>query len=98
MSSKAKILGGLSWTLMSRVGVQVCQFVFGIALARTLSPVEFGVFGMLTVFTGFAQVVSEGGLNAAIIHKQDISETDRSTAFWLQVFAGLMISAIFFVA
>jgi len=97
MSAKTKILRGLSWTLVSRIGVQLFQFAFGVALARTLSPAEFGVFGMLIAFTGFAQVLSEGGLNAAIIHKQDVTEVVGSTAFWLQVFFGLAMSVIFFI-
>jgi PST family polysaccharide transporter len=98
MISKSKILHGLSWSLISRIGVQAFQFAFGIALARTLSPTEFGVFGMLIAFTGFAQVLAEGGLNAALIHKQDATEIDQSTAFWLQVFAGLVLSLAFFFA
>lgn len=98
MSSKSKILRGLSWSLFSRIGVQAFQFGFGIVLARTLSPVEFGVFGMLLAFTGFAQVLAEGGLNAALIYKQDATDLDQSTAFWLQVFAGLVLSLVFFFA
>jgi len=98
MSAKQKVLRGLSWSLISRIGVQGFQFLFGVALARVLSPTEFGVFGMLIAFTGFAQVLAEGGLNAALIYKQDASEVDQSTAFWLQVFAGLLLSVAFFFA
>src|SRR5690348_10388827 len=98
MSSKQKVLHGLSWSLISRVGVQAFQFLFGVALARVLSPAEFGVFGMLIAFTGFAQVLAEGGLNAALIYKQDASEVDQSTAFWLQIIAGLILALVFFFA
>ena len=53
-------------------------------LARLLTPEEFGVVGMLLVFTGFAQVLTDGGLNSALIYKQEITERHRSTVFWIQ--------------
>ncbi len=96
MTLKSRVIHGLSWSFISRIGMQVFQFGFGVVLARTLSPVEFGVFGMLVIFTGFAITLSDGGLNSALIHKQGATEADKSTVFWLQLMLGVGLTVLFF--
>ena len=96
MTLRSHVLHGVSWTLACRVGSQAFQFAFSIVLARLLSPAEFGVIGMLLVFTGFAQALADCGLSSALIHKQGLSERHRSTVFWLQLLVGFLLAAIFF--
>ncbi len=92
----SSVRGGLLWSLSSRVGSQALQLAFSIALARILSPAEFGTIGMLLVFSGFAQLIADSGLTSALIHKQDLREVDQSTVFWLQMAAAVALTAIFF--
>jgi O-antigen/teichoic acid export membrane protein len=97
LTSSGNIRGGLLWTLMSRFGAQGLQLVFGIALARILGPREFGLVGMLLVFSGFAQLLSDTGLGTALIYKEDLDEDDKSTVFWIQIVASAALSAAFFL-
>ena len=90
-------LHGLSWAFASRVGGQAFQLAFSIVLARLLTPEEFGIIGMLLVFTGFAQTLADFGLSSALIQNQAVAEIHRSTAFWLQSAAGLVLCVVFFV-
>lgn len=90
-----RIANGLSWSLASRVWAQGCQFAFSIVLARLLTPADFGIVGMLFVITGFAQAISDAGLSSALIYEQRVNETHFSTVFWLQLFVGICICAIF---
>lgn len=96
MSLRQKVVRSLSWNLLGRVGTQIFQQAFNIALARMLTPKEFGVIGMLLVFTGFAQILSDGGLNSALIYFQDAMDDHYSTAFWLQLCIGLILGGAFF--
>ncbi|MDE2181436.1 MAG: MOP flippase family protein [Alphaproteobacteria bacterium] len=99
MNLRDQVLRGLSWSFLSRFGSQVSQLVIGIILARMLSPNEFGIIGMLLVFTGFAQTFVDGGLGSALIYHRDIGEVHRSSVFWLQLGAGIILFwALFFAA
>jgi PST family polysaccharide transporter len=81
---------------LGRFGTQLFQVCFSIALARLLTPAEFGAIGMLFVFTGFAQVLSDSGLSSALIYNQKITEAHRSTAFWLQMAIGACLTLLFY--
>lgn len=87
-------MSGLLWSALSRVGQQAVQFAIAILLARMLTPEEFGLIAMITVFTGFAAFFSEMGFGAAIIQRQDIEQRHLSSIFWLNVAAGLILTAI----
>ncbi len=91
-----KVVHSASWNLVGRIGTQFVQTGFSIVLARLLTPNEFGAIGMLAVFTGFAQVLADSGLGAALIYKQDITEAHRSTVFWLQVAISIPLTASFY--
>jgi PST family polysaccharide transporter len=96
MTLRQKVFHSLSWNFTSRIAGQFFQVAFSIVLARLLAPSEFGVIGMLLVFTGFAQALADGGLNSALIYRQDATEIHQSTVFWMQVAAGALLSLIFY--
>ena len=96
MTLRQQVLHGLSWNFISRIGSQFFQLAFSIALARLLTPREFGVVGMLLVFTGFAQALADGGLSSALIYRQDDSDAQSSTVFWLQTGVGAVLSLLFY--
>ena len=54
-------------------------------------PQAFGLVASLTVFTGFAAIFTDLGLSAALIHKPIVTETDRSTAFWINALSGAIL-------
>lgn len=98
MTLRQQVLHGVSWNFTSRLGSQFFQVAFSVVLARLLSPKEFGVIGMLLVFTGFAQALADGGLSSALIYRQDATEIHQSTVFWMQVAAGAFLSLLFYCA
>jgi O-antigen/teichoic acid export membrane protein len=69
-------------------------FVSGIILARLLTPREFGMIGMTTIFIAVSQSFVDGGFNQALIRKQDCTPADYSTVF---IFNVLVSSALFFL-
>ncbi len=92
---RERTLLGLSWSVFAQVGKQVFRFVFAVILARLLSPREFGLVGMVMIFTGFAGLFSDLGLGAALVQKQGITEKHKSSVFWLNVGVGTVLTAIF---
>lgn len=63
----------------------------GVALARLLTPADYGLLGMVMVTTGLVGVLADLGLSAAVVQKQDLSQRELSGIFWFGlVVAGLV--------
>lgn len=90
------LVRNVSWTFASRMGSQFTQILFSVFIARLVSPQEFGLIGMLTVLSGFAFIVGEGGLNSALVYLGRSDQETLSTAFWLQLLVNLTFTALFY--
>lgn len=88
---------GTKWLVVGQAGAQVLQFLFGMVLARLLTPADFGLLVTIQIFTGLAGFISGGGLNQALIQSKNITERDYQIAFSLQLSVGLLIYIVFFV-
>ena len=87
------------WKLLERCSVQLVSVAVTILLARWLYPDDFGVIALILVFIAFAEVITDGGFNTALIQKKDADETDFSTIFYASVvIAVVMYFALFFSA
>lgn len=81
VSLKEKAFSGAVWSAVERFSSYGLQFVFGILMARLLSPSDYGTIALLNVFFAICQTFIDSGFNLAIIRKQDRTEADFSTAF-----------------
>ncbi len=95
MDLRKKTIHGLIWSAISQVGQQISQILIAVVLARLLSPDDFGLLGMATVFTGFVAIFGELGISSALIQKQDINDKHLSSAFWLNISTGILLTLIF---
>lgn len=59
-------------------------------LARLLTPKDFGLIGIVTVFIFFVSIFTNISLGAAIIQKKDVSQIQLSTLYWLNFILGLI--------
>lgn len=85
---------GVAWTTGSRVLLLVLQFGSSIALARLLTPDQFGLVAIVTAFTGFALLFTDLGLGSAIIHSDRVTDELVSTAFWLNALTGVLLTGL----
>ena len=53
---KQKVVKGLFWKVLENGGAQGVQFVIAVILARLLSPAEYGVVGIISIFIVIANV------------------------------------------
>ena len=93
---KEKTARGLFWGGVSNGLQQLLNLVFGIFLARLLSQSDYGMVGMLTVFSALAGSLQEGGFISALNRKKDISHKDYNAVFWTNTIIGLLMYAILF--
>lgn len=89
-----RIARGAGWYGLSRGAAQVTQFLVGLALARLLTPADFGLVASVTVLTALGVVLFEGGLHSALIHAREPSEADYSTVFFLNAAGGVVLAVM----
>ena len=82
MSSVAsKSIHGIIWSAIERFSLQGVHFLTGIVLARLLSPSDFGMIGMLSIFMSVSQTLIDCGFSNALIRQKNATESDYGTAF-----------------
>jgi O-antigen/teichoic acid export membrane protein len=96
LNLKQKTANGLFWGGISSGVQQLIGVGFGIFLARTLNPDDYGLVGMLAIFTGIASTIINGGFSAALTNKQDATHKDYNAFFWFTFFVGLFLYSILF--
>lgn len=93
---KKKTAKGMFWSAVERFSTQGIQFLFGIVLARLLTPADYGVIAMLTIFLAICQTFIDSGFANAIIRKIDRTEKDMATMFFFNIGMSLVCYAILF--
>jgi O-antigen/teichoic acid export membrane protein len=87
------------YKLAESVGTQGISFIVGIVLARLLSPADFGLLTLLTVFINLSRVFVQSGLNTALVQRLTVDETDLSSVFYLSLgIAGGCYALLYFGA
>lgn len=93
---KEKTAKGLFWGGLSNGVQQVLNLVFGIFLARLLSQSDYGMVGMLTIFSQIAGSLQEGGFISALNRKKNVTYKDYNAVFWTCSIVSLSIYSILF--
>lgn len=82
---KNKTISGLLWNVTEKFSCQLMTFVVGVILARILSPADYGLVAMTTIFVSISQVLVDSGFSSALIQKIDRTDLDYSTIFDVNV-------------
>ncbi|MCW3001747.1 MAG: flippase family protein [Conexibacter sp.] len=93
-SLRGQVFRGLAWKALSQIVGQGGRLAVAVVLARLLSPRDFGLAGMVLVFSSLVLVFSDMALGAALVQRKALSENDRATAFWTSVAAGVLFTLI----
>ena len=77
-SLKDKTVKGTLWSGIDNVAQYVVSFFVSIVLARLLSPDDYGLLGIVAIFTAVCQTVINGGFTTALVRKKDANDDDYS--------------------
>jgi len=86
-----KTVKGVFWSSIERFSSQIVFFLVTLVLARYLTPDDFGLIGMLTVFLAVAQSLVDSGFSLALIRKQNRDNVDNSTIFYFNIVTSLFV-------
>ena len=84
-TTRSSVLSNFIWRFMERIGAQLVTVAVSIALARILSPSEYGTVALINVFINVLAVFVNGGFSAALIQKKDADDVDFSSVFFVQI-------------
>lgn len=87
----------VGWSAIERFSVQAIQFIINIILARLVTPSEYGLIAMLSVFIIIANSFVESGFSNALIQKVNRTETDFSTVFYFNISISVLMYFIVFL-
>ena len=73
----------------------ILQLGFSAVLARILLPEDYGVIGVMTVFTTFFSVLANMGIGTAVIQDKELSDYDVSNIFTFNLYVAVGLSIIF---
>lgn len=96
-SLKRKTFNGILWSGIERFSVQGLQMLTLLIVARILTPQDFGLVGMLTIFIAVAQSLVDSGFSQALIRKQNRTEEDNSTVFFFNIVISLCLYLILYI-
>lgn len=96
-SLKEKTAKGLLWGGLSNGAQQLLNLFFGIFLARLLTPEDYGMVGMLSIFSLIAGSLQESGFTAALANKREVSHKDYNAVFWFSTGLSACLYLILFL-
>lgn len=92
-----KVLSYL-WNTAEKFANQSIRFAIGIILARILSPRDYGLLGLLIVFTAIAQIFVDSGFSKALIQRNDKNPNDVNTTFTFNLLISVVLYILLFFA
>lgn len=95
-SLKNKTIKGVAWSGIDNIFNTGVTFIVGIVLARLLSPDDYGLIGIITIFTTVGTNLINGGMGSALIRKKDATEDDYNTAFIVNLVLSIVIYILIF--
>lgn len=95
---KKRTVSSLLWKFLEKGGRAVVELAVQIAMARLLTPEEFGAVAIMLVFVNIGNVVVQSGLNTSLVQAGEVDIVDLSTVFWLSFGTSSILVAAVFVA
>ncbi len=96
-SLKERTAKGLLWGAVNNVTSQLLSVAIGILLGRLLSPAEYGMVGMLAIFTAIAGSLQESGFTAALTNMKQATHRDYNSVFWFSTLISVALYAVLYL-
>lgn len=96
-SLKSKTVKGTKWSAVEKISIQIFQFLVMLVMARMLTPSDYGIVGLVTIFTAVAQSIVESGFVQALVRKQNRTEIDCNTVFFFNIVVSSILYLICFI-
>ena len=96
-SLKNKTVKGTFWSAADAFLGHGVLLIVGIILARLLSPEDYGLIGIVTIFTTVMYGIMDSGFSSALIRKTNVTDKDYNTLFFFNLIISIFLFALLFV-
>lgn len=95
-SLKEKTINGVGWSAADAFLGRGVTFLVGLVLARILSPDEYGLIGIVTVFITVLTGVVDSGFGTALVRKKRVSDEEYNTMFITNLVMSIVMYVLLF--
>lgn len=95
---KEKTAKGLLWGALNSGSTQLLNLIFGIFLGRLLTPAEYGIVGVLSIFTLIAGNLQSSGFTQALVNLKAPRNEDYTAVFWFNTLTSFVLYALLFLS
>lgn len=96
-SLKQQTVRGVGWSFVDSMLGQGITFLVGLVLARLLSPDEYGLIGIITIFITIFNFIVDSGFSNALIRKNDATDKDYNTMFIVNMCVSVILFGLMFI-
>jgi O-antigen/teichoic acid export membrane protein len=93
---KKKIVNGFVWEGGTKLIVQVLSWIGTVWVARLLTPEDYGIVAVSGVFIGLMAIISDMGLTAGLINKNEINKKEINGIFWFSLMIAFVLVLLLF--
>ncbi|MFW5804303.1 MAG: lipopolysaccharide biosynthesis protein [bacterium] len=97
MSIRKSLTFGFIYTGLAKYSNLIINIIIGAVLARLLTPNEFGIVALVTVFVSFFSLLSNFGLAPAVVQNNSLSKNDIRSIFSFSILIGFIFATIFYL-
>lgn len=96
-SLKNKTIKGVSWSFIDSISSQGIMFLVGLVLARILTPEDYSLLGIITIFISIFNSLVDCGFSNALIRKKNATDKDYNTVFISNMVISIVLCATLFL-
>ncbi len=85
---------GVFWSGAERLAQQLVRLTIQIVLARLLTPYDFGIVALVSVFVVIGDSLTDAGFSKALIQRAEISKRDATTVFYFNLVVSVIIVGV----
>ena len=97
-SLKEKTVKGVGWSFVDSLSGSGIAFLVGLVLANLLTPSEYGIMAILTIFIAVSNSIVDSGFSNALIRKTDARRIDYNTVFFFNLLVSIVLYAVIYLA
>lgn len=97
-SLKNKAVRGAKWSFIDNIASSGVTFLVGLVLANLLTPTEYGIMAIITIFIAVSTSIVDSGFSNALIRKVHIERVDYNTVFFFNLVVSFVLYIVLYVA
>ena len=95
---KERTAKGLMWGAINNLTSQLLMALIGIILGRLLTPTDYGMVGMLAIFTAITGSLQESGFTAALTNLKEATHREYNAVFWTSTGISILLYLVLYIS